>query len=185
MNAKTTLLVTVLMAAGAALAETGHVLPQGTEIKVRTDTPIPAKPVANAKYTATVSDDVLISLGSVGIPRHSREQLVAIPTADRKDTNLDLRSVTVNGHRYLLTAANSNKSTAPGGLVQTRGRASMSAEERPWAPCWAQSSVGERGRPLVPWPEERVARVRKSIPVEKKSFRQKRSLNSSWLRTSR
>ena len=103
MNAKTTLLVIVLVAACAALAETGRVLPQGTEIKVRTDTPIPAKPVANAKYTATVSDDVLNSLGSVGIPRHSRAQLVAVPTADRKDTNLDLRSVTVNGHRYLLT----------------------------------------------------------------------------------
>ena len=74
MNAKTTLLVIVLMAACAALAETGRVLPQGTEIKVRTDTPIPAKPVANAKYTATVSDDVLNSSGSVGIPRHSRAQ---------------------------------------------------------------------------------------------------------------
>jgi hypothetical protein len=116
MNAKTTLLVILLMAACVALAETGRVLPQGTEIRVRTDTPIPAKPVANAKYTATVSDDVLNSSGSVAIPRHARAQLVAVPTADRKDTKLDLRSVTVKGHRYLLTAADPNKSSAPGGL---------------------------------------------------------------------
>src|SRR5207237_7371472 len=33
-----------------------------------------------------------------------------------KDTNLDLRSVTVKGHRYLLSAADSNKSSAPGDL---------------------------------------------------------------------
>jgi hypothetical protein len=106
----------ILLVATAALAQTTQVLPQGTEIKVRTDTPIPARPAANAKYSATVSDDVMNSSGNVAIPRHARAQLVAVPTADGKDTNLDLRSVSVNGRRYVLTTKDSNKSSAPGGL---------------------------------------------------------------------
>ena len=117
MNAKIKLVpVMLLFASTALLAQTAQVLPQGTEIKVRTDTPIPAKPPANAKYAATVSDDVMNSSGKVAIPRHSRAQLVAVPTSDGKDTNLDLRSVTVNGRRYLLTTKDSDKSSAPGGL---------------------------------------------------------------------
>ncbi|MBV9623384.1 MAG: hypothetical protein JOZ14_05345 [Acidobacteria bacterium] len=82
---------------------------------MRTDTAIPAKPAANSKYTATVSDDVTDKSGDVAIPRQSRAQLVAVPTSDGKDTNLDLHSVTVNGKRYLLTTE-ANKSSAPGGL---------------------------------------------------------------------
>jgi hypothetical protein len=93
-----------------------HVLPQGSEIKVRTDAAIPAKPVANARYTATVSNDVADSTGAVVIPRGARAQLVAVPTSDGKDTNLDLRSVTVNGQRYLLETQGATNSSAPGGL---------------------------------------------------------------------
>src|SRR5512142_1903699 len=96
-------------------AQTTRVLPQGTEIKVRTDSVIPAKPPANAKYNATVSNDVTDSSGSVLIPRSSRAQLVAVPTSDGKDTNLDLRSVSIKGRRYLLTTQDS-KGSGPGGL---------------------------------------------------------------------
>jgi hypothetical protein len=109
------MLVAVLLGlAGAALAQT-HVIPQGTEIKVRTDTPIPAKPPAHAHYTATVSDDVMNSSGAVAIPREARAELVAVPTDNGKDTTLDLRSVRVSGRSYLLTAKSST-SSAPGGL---------------------------------------------------------------------
>ena len=87
-------------------------LSKDTEIKVRTDSAIPAKPVANAKYAASISNDVSDSSGSVVIPRGSRAQLIAEPNG--KDTNLDLRSVTVNEKRYLLTTE--DKSSAPGGL---------------------------------------------------------------------
>ena len=90
-------------------------LPSGTEIKVRTDTAIPAKPAADARYSASVSDDVKDASGNVIIPRGSRARLVAVPTNDGKDTNLDLRSVTVNGTPYLIQAAGSG-SSAPGGL---------------------------------------------------------------------
>src|SRR5215467_14779376 len=108
-------LVLMLWAIGA-LAQSTHVLPQGTEIKVRTDNSIPAKPAANAKYTATVSSDVKDNSGSVLIPRGSRATLVAEPSSDGKDTNLDLRSVNINGQRFLLEAQGKSSSSAPGGL---------------------------------------------------------------------
>jgi len=108
-------LVLILLATGA-LAQSDHVLRSGTEIKVRTDTSIPAKPPANAKYTATVSNDVKDSTGAVLIPRGSRATLVAEPTSDGKDTNLDLRSVNINGQRFLLEAQGKSSGSAPGGL---------------------------------------------------------------------
>jgi hypothetical protein len=104
----------VLLAAGAVAQSTSHVLPKDTEIKVKTNTAIPAKPAANAHYGATVSDDIKDNTGALVIPRGSTALLVAVPTSNGKDTNLDLRSVTVNGRRYLLTTA--EQSSAPGGL---------------------------------------------------------------------
>jgi hypothetical protein len=91
-------------------------IPSGTEIKVRTDAAIPAKPAANTRYTATVSKDVADSSGNVLIPHGSRAHLVAIPTEDGKDTTLDLRSVNINGKSYLLAAPGEGGSSAPGGL---------------------------------------------------------------------
>jgi hypothetical protein len=105
-----------LWMASNLMAQSKYVLPSGTEIKVRTDTAIPAKPAASARYLASVSDDVKNSNGEVVIPRGSRAQLVAVPTSNGKDTNLDLRSVTVSGRRYLLAEQNAGKSSAPGGL---------------------------------------------------------------------
>src|SRR3954468_2891477 len=91
-------------------------VPSGSEIKVRTDSAIPAKPARGAAYAATVSEDVTGSGGSVVIPRGSRASLVAVPTDNGKDTVLDLRSVTVNGRRYSLETNATSQSTAPGGL---------------------------------------------------------------------
>ena len=50
------------------------------------------------------------------IPRGSRARLIAVPSNDGKDTNLDLRSVTVNGTPYLIDAAGSGDKGTPGGL---------------------------------------------------------------------
>src|SRR3954465_7439217 len=91
-------------------------VPSGSEIKVRTDSAIPAKPARGAAYSATVSEDVTGSGGSVVIPRGSRASLVAVPTDNGKDTVLDLRSVTVNGRRYSMETSATSQSTAPGGL---------------------------------------------------------------------
>ena len=104
------LAIVAVLLASSAWAQT---LPKDSEIKVRTDSAIPAKPPANAKYSASVSNDVTDSSGNVVIPRGARAQLVAV--ANGNDTNLDLRSVTVRGRRYLLTTQDS-KSSAPGGL---------------------------------------------------------------------
>lgn len=103
-----TLVATMLLVAGCllgtALAQTSSV-PSGTEIKVRTDTAIPAKPPAGAAYSASVSDDVPNTAGGIAIPRGSRARLVATSSPDGKDTVLDLRSVTVGGKRYNLVAS--------------------------------------------------------------------------------
>jgi hypothetical protein len=109
-SAKLFLAIVGMLLASSAWAQT---LPKDSQIKVRTDTAIPAKPPANAKYAASVSNDVADSSGNVVIPRGARAQLVAV--ANGNDTTLDLRSVTVHGRRYLLTTQD-NKSSAPGGL---------------------------------------------------------------------
>ncbi|HEY7404341.1 MAG TPA: hypothetical protein VIB39_12520 [Candidatus Angelobacter sp.] len=103
-----------LLTAATVVAQTNTNLPSGTEIKVRTDTAIPAKPEANAHFTGSVSQDVKDTSGNVAIPRGSRARLVAVPSSDGKDTTLDLRSVNVNGQSYLIQAAG-DKGT-PGGL---------------------------------------------------------------------
>jgi len=61
-------------------------------------------------------EDVLDKSGAVAIPRGARAKLAAESTADKKDTNLDLRSITINGRSYLLTTAGSSKGSTPGGL---------------------------------------------------------------------
>ena len=116
---KLLLIVPALLAISAfAQSDQGsYVIPQGTDIKVRTDTTVPAKPAADTSYTATISNDVMNNSGGVAIPRGSRARLVAVPTEDGKDTYLDLRSVTVNGRRYELETRGSAKtSSTPGGL---------------------------------------------------------------------
>ena len=104
-----------LFASMAVWAQTGTTLPSGTEIKVTTDAAIPAKPAANSRYSASVAQDVKDANGNVVIPRGSRARLIAVPSNDGKDTNLDLRSVNVNGQSYLIEAAGQGKGT-PGGL---------------------------------------------------------------------
>lgn len=112
---KRILLATLFAGLTAFSANAQQNLPSGTEIKVRTDTSIPAKPAADSRYSASVSDDVKDASGNVLIPRGSRARLVAVPSTDGKDTNLDLRSVTVNGTPYLIDATGSGSGT-PGGL---------------------------------------------------------------------
>ena len=114
MKAKT-LLLFLLVATVAALAQTTRTVPEGAEIKVRTDTAIPAHPPAGKIYAASVSNDVLDTSGNIAIPRGARARLVASPTTNGKDTVLDLRSVTVNGQSYNLVVP-SNQSSTPGGL---------------------------------------------------------------------
>jgi hypothetical protein len=113
---KIQLLAIFLVLAGLAAWAQTRTLSEGTEIKVRTDTAIPAHPTSGAAYTATVSEDVPDTSGGIAIPRGSRARLVATPSPDGKDTVLDLRSVTVSGRRYDLTAAGGGRSAGGSGL---------------------------------------------------------------------
>ncbi len=100
----------------SAFAQVTRTLPQGTEIKVRTDNAIPAQPVSGQVYYADVSTDVTDKSGAVAIPRGSRAQLVATPTSDGKDMLLDLRAVTVNGRRYLITTSGTKQTSSGSGI---------------------------------------------------------------------
>jgi hypothetical protein len=91
------LLVALALAAIPALAQSRPVLAEGTEIRVRTDQSIPAKPSVGSTYSATVSEDVLDRSGAVIIPRGSPARLAAVEAEGGKDVALDLRSVTMNG----------------------------------------------------------------------------------------
>src|SRR4051812_37089301 len=107
------LFLMVAIFACAAYAQT-RTLPEGTEIKVRTDSAIPAKPTVGTAYSATVSNDVVDSNGNVAIPRNSRAQLVTTASPDGKDTVLDLRSVTIEGRRYSVLSGGGNGSSSSG-----------------------------------------------------------------------
>ena len=109
------ILLTFLLLIAPLFAQTGRIVPKDTEIKVRTDVAIPAKPAAGASYAATVSDDVKDNSGAVLIPRGSRARLVAMSQGANKDATLDLRYVTLAGRGYVLTNASEGK-TGPGGL---------------------------------------------------------------------
>src|SRR5579884_1308740 len=106
----------LLCLAAGSFGQANAVLPQGTTIKVRTDTAIPAKPAADQRFTGTISTDVMNSTGAVVIPRGSHAVLVAVPTADGKDVDLDLRYVTVGGQKYLLAAKSVGNSQQHEGL---------------------------------------------------------------------
>lgn len=110
---KKLVLLCLLLAAAVAVAQT-RTIPENTEIKVRTDTAIPAQPATGTAYSASVSDDVPDGQGGVAIPRGSRARLVAQAAPDGKDTVLDLRSVTVNGVRYNLQAAGTQGTSSSG-----------------------------------------------------------------------
>ncbi|MFB3815699.1 MAG: hypothetical protein ACE14L_16475 [Terriglobales bacterium] len=116
MSKKLKALLPVLLLVAVAAYGQNKTLPEGTEIKVRTDTTIPAKPAANARYAAKVTEDITDANGNLVIPRGSHAQLVAQPTNDGKDTVLDLRSVTISGQRYLLETNTETGSSRPGGL---------------------------------------------------------------------
>lgn len=91
-----------------SFAQTSRVIPKGSEIKVRTDHAIPAKPKPNASFPAQVTEEVQNSSGAVVIPHGSPAALVAVATENGKDTVLDLRSVTINSRKYLITSASSS-----------------------------------------------------------------------------
>ena len=115
------LLLFVLLACVAAVAQR-RTIPGDTEIRVRTDTAIPANPAVGTTYSASVSEDVPDGQGGIAIPRGSRARLITQSAPDGRDTVLDLRSVTVSGTRYNLQAAGTQGTSSSGSGLGTNQR---------------------------------------------------------------
>ncbi len=117
-SAQAVLLGTVAMLSLTVMAQQKEVS-AGTEIRVRTDQTITAKPGTNhnSVVPGTVSQDVLDSQGNVAIPRGSRAELAVVST-DNNELTLDLKSVTVHGHQYNIRSEGTSTagSTKRGGL---------------------------------------------------------------------
>lgn len=105
----------------SALLVAQRSIPSGTEITVRTDTTIAAdadRTSSTRTYTGRVSEDVLDSSGRVLIPKGSPAQLAAM--RDGNDLALDLRSITVHGHRYIVEAGDVSQSGQKDGLGKNK-----------------------------------------------------------------
>jgi len=115
------LLLLPLLAPTVAMVAQRSAIPSGTEITVRTDEPIDAD-VQNADtshmYRGTVSKDVLDRDGNVLIPRGSRAQLAAV--RDNNALSIDLRSLRVNGKRYIVDSADIQASDQKEGVGKNK-----------------------------------------------------------------
>ena len=79
-------------------------IPAGTRIKVRTNDTIDVRERTNNRvYTGTLVDDVTGENGTVLIPKGANAELL-VATSDKNDLSVDLESITVRGHRYMVTA---------------------------------------------------------------------------------
>ena len=81
------------------------VIERGTEIAVRTESPIRVSQWDRGRiYNARVARDVTARDGEVAIPRGATVELIVRRIGDN-DLALDLESVTVNGRRYVVDNA--------------------------------------------------------------------------------
>jgi hypothetical protein len=81
-------------------------IPAGTEILVRTIDSIDVRrPDPKQHFLASIERDVLDSQGRVAMPRGSAAHLIAHDVGNG-DIAIDLRSVSVNGRRYILNSSN-------------------------------------------------------------------------------
>ena len=82
-------------------------IPSGTDITIRTNETIKtdAAQVATTQvYGGTVSEDVVDSSSRILVPKGSAAQLAVVKESD-SSLALDLRSITVNGRRYMVQTA--------------------------------------------------------------------------------
>ena len=96
-------------------------IPMGTEIVVRTIDRIDSSAAdPRRRYLASVERDVTDSNGNVVIPRDASAHLI-VNQAGEGRMAIDLRSVNVNGRRYVLNSQD---------LTNARGREGLGANER-------------------------------------------------------
>ncbi len=107
--------------APAQLLLAQRTIPSGTQITVRTDTTINANADTTSSsrtYSGKVSENVLDDSGNVLVPKGSPAQLAAI--RDGSNLNLDLRSITVRGHRYVVEAGDVAEGGSKDGLGKNK-----------------------------------------------------------------
>lgn len=103
---------TIFWSLGFPLAAQVDRVPAGSEIVVRTVESIDAKHPSDSRiYNATVDRDVTDRSGRVVIPRGADAELI-MRDASSGEIVLDLESVSVNGQRYVVDAANESVSAA-------------------------------------------------------------------------
>jgi hypothetical protein len=96
-------------------------IPPGSEIVVRTVDRIDASTAdPDRRFYATMERDVVDSNGNIVIPRGAPAHLIVRPAGDGR-VAIDLRSVNVNGQRFVLDTAD---------LTNARGREGLGANER-------------------------------------------------------
>lgn len=92
------------------------VLPPGTELVVRTIDRIDANAAdPNRRYMASVERNVVDSRGMIVIPQGATAHLIVRQAGDGR-VAIDLRSVLVNGHRYVLDAMDLTNAEASQGV---------------------------------------------------------------------
>ena len=112
-------------------AEAEYVIPQGTDLSVRTDEAINSETATQGQtFDATIAQDVTDTSGQVVVPRGSPAQLVINEIEGGGVTGtpsvaLDLRSVTVSGRTYLVDTADVEQKSDRGGLGANKRTATM------------------------------------------------------------
>lgn len=91
----------------------------GTQIDIRTNETIDVRDRANNQvYTGVVAKDVMGENRNVLIPRGANAELM-VTNAGNEGMSVDLESITVNGHRYMVNAS-TYKGARHGGLGENK-----------------------------------------------------------------
>ena len=165
--------VALVLLSVPSFAQSRHMLAEGTEVRVRTDQNIPAKPAVGSAYSATVSEDVQNSSGAVIIPRGAPARLVAVREENGKNAVLDLRSVNIRGRRYVLAAQGSK--TGGAGLGANKRTAKYVGGGAAIGALLGAIAGGGKGAAIEPPLGAPEAQARKSIPGVKRKFPPRRN----------
>ncbi len=116
--------VAAILLGVSAWAES-NVIPSGTELAVRLNEAIDSKTAQEGQtYSATMDQDVADSSGTVVIPKGSETELVLRKVAAR-ELALDLRSITVDGRRHLVSTPESVEKSSREGIGKNTRTAKM------------------------------------------------------------
>jgi hypothetical protein len=89
-------------------------IPAGTAVEVRANQTIDVRDQADRRvYTGTINSDVRNPQGDVLIPRGSQAELIVNTVGDNELT-VDMESVTINGHRYMVSTEDYNQARSNG-----------------------------------------------------------------------